>query len=85
LLADCGVEGCAEAVLLAHGFTVAQMVELDRAVLATATPQRVKAGRERMEVATLADHGWHWVGSRCLQRNEFPGLVGPISRSYIKS
>jgi hypothetical protein len=29
------------------------MVELVRAGLATATPQRVKAGRERMEVATL--------------------------------
>ena len=39
--------------MLAHGFTVEQMVELVRAGLATATPQRVKAGRERMEVATL--------------------------------
>jgi len=38
---------------LAHGFTVEQMVELARAGLATATPQRVKAGRTRMEVATL--------------------------------
>jgi hypothetical protein len=37
----------------AHGFTVEQMVELVRAGLATATPQRVKAGRERMEIATL--------------------------------
>jgi hypothetical protein len=39
--------------MLANGVTVDQMVELVRAGLATATPQRVKAGRERMEVATL--------------------------------
>jgi len=53
LLTSCPQEGCSEAVLLAHGFTVEQMVELARAGLATATPQRVKAGRTRMEVATL--------------------------------
>jgi hypothetical protein len=39
--------------MLAHGFTVDQLVELVRGGLATATPERVKAGRERMEVATL--------------------------------
>jgi hypothetical protein len=53
LLADCPQEGCAEAVMLAHGFTIPQLVELVRAGLATATAQRVKAGREWMEVATL--------------------------------
>jgi hypothetical protein len=53
LLAGCPQEGCAEAPLLAHGFTVEQMVELVRAGLATATPQRVRAGRMSMEVATL--------------------------------
>jgi hypothetical protein len=60
LLAGCPQEGCTEAVLLAHGFTVEQMVELVRSGLelvrsglATATPQRVKAGREWLEVATL--------------------------------
>jgi hypothetical protein len=37
----------------AHGITVAQMVELVRAGLATATPQRVRAGRDTAEVATL--------------------------------
>jgi hypothetical protein len=46
LLADCPQEGCPEAVMLAHGITVDQMVDLVRAGLATATPQRVKAGRE---------------------------------------
>jgi hypothetical protein len=53
LLADCPQEGCTEAVLFAHGFTVEQMVELVRSGLATATATRVKAGRERLEVATL--------------------------------
>jgi hypothetical protein len=53
LLADCPQEGCAEAVMIAHGFTIPQLVDLVRAGLATATPTRVKAGRERMEIAVL--------------------------------
>jgi hypothetical protein len=53
LLADRPQEGCAEAVMLAHGISIDQMVALVRAWLATATPQRVKAGRERMEIARL--------------------------------
>jgi hypothetical protein len=53
LLAACPQEGCTQAILVAHGFTVEQMVELVRAGLATATAQRVKAGRDKMEVATL--------------------------------
>lgn len=39
--------------MLAHGFAIAQLVELVRAGLTTATPQRVKAGREQMEIAVL--------------------------------
>jgi hypothetical protein len=50
LLADCPQEGCTEAVMLANGD---QMVELVHAGLATATAQRVRAGRETMEVAKL--------------------------------
>jgi hypothetical protein len=53
LLASCPQEGCTEAVMLAHGFTIEQLVELVRAGLASATPQRVLAGRETMEVVTL--------------------------------
>jgi hypothetical protein len=53
LLASCPQEGCAEAVMIANGITIAQMVELVRTGLATATSQRVRAGRETMEVATL--------------------------------
>ena len=33
-------DGCTETVMLAHGFTVAQMVEVVRAGLATATAER---------------------------------------------
>ena len=51
LLAPCS--NGTEALMLAHGFTVAQMGELVRAGLATATAQRVVAGKSRFEVATL--------------------------------
>jgi hypothetical protein len=37
-------DGCTEAILRAHGFSTAQMVDLVRAGLATAHSQRVVAG-----------------------------------------
>jgi hypothetical protein len=46
-------DGCTEAIMIAHGFTVAQMVELVRAGLATPTPERVRAGRQVLEVARV--------------------------------
>ena len=52
MLASCP-EGCTEAIMLAHGFTVEQMVELVRAGLATATAERVVAGSRKMELATV--------------------------------
>jgi hypothetical protein len=39
--------------MLAHGFTVAQMVELVRTGLATATAERVVAGSRKLEVARV--------------------------------
>jgi hypothetical protein len=39
--------------MIAHGFTIEQMVELVRAGLATATAERVVAGGRTMEVATV--------------------------------
>jgi hypothetical protein len=39
--------------MLAHGFTIEQMVELVRAGLATASAERVVAGRQKIEVARL--------------------------------
>jgi hypothetical protein len=53
LLPGCGPEGCSEAIMGAHGFSVEQMVELVRAGLATAHGERVIAGRKAMEEATL--------------------------------
>jgi hypothetical protein len=52
LLASCR-DGCTEAIMLAHGFTVEQMVELVRAGLASATAERVVAGSRKMELATV--------------------------------
>ena len=53
LLASCR-DGCTEAaILLAHGFSVAQMVDLVRAGLATAYRQRVIVGRRTIEVARV--------------------------------
>jgi hypothetical protein len=70
LLAGAGPAGCTEALLLATGVTIETLVELVRAELATATPQRVKAGRDRMEVATLriTDAGWQVLAAEAARR-----------------
>jgi hypothetical protein len=52
LLASCR-DGCTEAMMLAHGFTIPQMVELVRAGLAMATADRVVAGRRTIKVARV--------------------------------
>jgi hypothetical protein len=39
--------------MLAHGFSIDMMVELVNGGLASVTTERVLAGRERIEVATL--------------------------------
>jgi len=46
-------DGCTEAIMLAHGFTVPLMVDLCVAGLATATPERIVAGGRTLEVATM--------------------------------
>jgi hypothetical protein len=51
LLASCR-DGCTEAIMLAHGFTI-PLVELVRAGLATATAERVVAGGRTIEVARM--------------------------------
>src|SRR4051812_2998297 len=53
LLSDAGTEGCSEAVMLAHGFTVDQLTDLVRIGLATATPQPIVTGRGRYEIPIL--------------------------------
>jgi hypothetical protein len=52
LLASCR-DGCTEAIMIAHGFTIEQLVELVRAGLATATAERVVVGRRAIEVARV--------------------------------
>lgn len=52
LLASCP-DGCTEAILLAHGFSIDDMVALVRDGLATAHAARVVAGRHKMEVARV--------------------------------
>jgi hypothetical protein len=52
LLASCR-DGCTEAIMLAHGFTMTQMVEHVRAGLAKVTAARVAAGNRTIEVARV--------------------------------
>jgi hypothetical protein len=52
LLASCR-DGCTEAVLLAHGFTIDMLVKLIRAGLATAGTERVVVGGRPMEVTRV--------------------------------
>jgi hypothetical protein len=44
-------DGCTESILIAHGFTIPQMVELVRGGLATA--ERVIAGKREIEIARV--------------------------------
>jgi hypothetical protein len=56
-------DGCTEAIMLAHGFTIEEMVELVRAGVATAQTERVVAGGRTMEVAHCEDHRGRTAGS----------------------
>jgi hypothetical protein len=48
------VEGVSEHLLIAaYGFSFMQLASLVRSGLASATPTRIRAGRETIEVATL--------------------------------
>ena len=53
LLDGCGDEGCTKAMLRARGFTTAEIVELVRGGLATATAEHVVAGGREHEIATV--------------------------------
>jgi hypothetical protein len=52
LLASCR-DGCTETMMLAHGFTVPQLVEIINAGIATATAERVVAGGRTIEVTRV--------------------------------
>jgi hypothetical protein len=51
--------------MIAHGFTVEQIVELVRAGLATATAERIVAGNRTLEVARVRITG---AGRRAVAR-----------------
>jgi hypothetical protein len=46
-------DGCTEAMMVAHGFTIPQLVELVHAGVATATTECVVAGSRTIEVARV--------------------------------
>jgi hypothetical protein len=46
-------DGCTEAIMIAHGFTVDMLVKLIRAGLATAGTERMVAGGRTIEVARV--------------------------------
>jgi hypothetical protein len=54
-------DGMTEALLLAHGFSIALLVELVTANLASATAERVRAGGREMKVmrVRITDAGRH--------------------------
>jgi hypothetical protein len=66
LLASCR-DGCTEAIMLAHGFSIEQLVELVRAGLATATAERLVAGSRKIEVARvrITDAGRRALAQSC--------------------
>jgi hypothetical protein len=52
-------DGCTEAMMFAHGFTIVQVVELVHAGVATAPTECVAAGSRKLEVARvrITDNG----------------------------
>jgi hypothetical protein len=62
LLASCR-DGCTAAIMLAHGFTVEQMVEVVNAGLASATTERMVASNRTIEVARvrITETGRHMI------------------------
>jgi hypothetical protein len=62
-----GPDGCTEAIMLAHGFTVEMMVDLVRARLATVKADRVVAGGRSIEVARVRITGGRTAGARARQ------------------
>jgi hypothetical protein len=46
-------DGCTEAIMLVHGFSIEQLVALVRAGLATASAERMVAGGKAIEVARM--------------------------------
>ena len=52
LLASCP-DGCPEALMVAHGFSIESMVDLVGEGLASTTEERVRAGKQTLEVTRV--------------------------------
>jgi hypothetical protein len=61
LLASSCRDGCTEAVMLAHGFTVDMLVEIINTGLASASTERVVAGGRTMEVTRVRIGAMKWI------------------------
>jgi len=68
-LLEASLDGCTEAIMLAHGFKIELLVELVQAGLATASTERMLASGRPMEVTRLRITG---AGRRALAQVRWP-------------
>src|SRR5260370_42062399 len=67
-------DGCTEAIMLAHGFTVEFLVDMVRAGLATAQPERMRAGGHPIEVTRWRIAASELCGLRRLQKKAMSAM-----------
>jgi len=68
-LLETSLNGCTEAIMLAHGFKIELLVELVQAGLATASTEQMLASGRSMEVTRLRITG---AGRRALAQVRWP-------------
>jgi len=68
-LLETSLDGCTEAIMLAHGFKIELLVELVQAGLATASTEQMLASGRPMEVTRLRITG---AGRRALAQVRWP-------------
>ena len=68
-LLEASLDGCTEAIMLAHGFKIELLVELVQAGLATASTEQMLASGRSMEVTRLRITG---AGRRALAQVRWP-------------
>jgi hypothetical protein len=68
-LLEASIDGCTEPIMLAYGFKTELLVELVKAGLATASTERMIAGRRRVKVIRLRITA---AGRRALTKLRWP-------------
>ena len=70
-------DGATEAIMLVHGFSVEQMVELVRAGLATAQGERIVEGERTVEVARMriTEAGRRALADASASRRALPNIA----------